>query len=305
MGNGEPVKKRRHHHVWQEYLRAWAQPDGKILCKMHGKIIPTGTSQVAVESFFYKIPRLTEADVALIRFLVIDVNAVHPRTRKAHEDFLALVTAPTAYEGESEEVDDLIHTFRCNALEDYHAGIEGAFLPLLKRALEKDLSFYADEQSCISLFLFLASQHMRTKGIRVKTIDRVRTGNGLDISRVWIVMSHMLAFNIGMGRFLARKKIRLVLVENATDLEFIAGDQPLINLHGDGETSPDTLSWYYPISPRLALLLPEVGEEPVISTATLTSEQVRKLNLHMAAASHRQVFAHSRFTLDALSAPIR
>ncbi len=273
---------------------------------MDGSVIPTGTTAVAVESYFYKIGKLTAADIALIRFLLIDVKGVHPLTKKNHEDFLTLVTVPALFEGETEDLDDLIDTFRTNVLEDYHMGIEASFLPLLKRALNKDIGFYSNEQSCITLFHYLASQHMRTKGIKVKTIEVLNQASGLDVSRVWAIMSHMLASNIGMNLYLQRKKRRLFLVENMTDLEFITGDQPLINLRGGGEKSPVTLSWYYPISPRLALLLPEVDEEPTVSTANLTSALVRNLNANIVAASHRQVFAQSRSSLDpdALKRPI-
>jgi hypothetical protein len=61
------VKKRRQHHVWQRYLKAWAS-DGQIHCTMDGRIFPTGTTAVAVQHDFYKIGKLTPADVALIRF---------------------------------------------------------------------------------------------------------------------------------------------------------------------------------------------------------------------------------------------
>ncbi len=132
---------------------------------MGGRIIPTGTTVIAVEQYFYKIGKLTDADIALIRFLLIDVKGLHPLTRKSHEDFLKLVTAPALFEGEAADLDDLIDTFRTNALEDYHAGIEASFLPLLERALNKGISFYSHDESCITLFHYLASQHMRTKGI--------------------------------------------------------------------------------------------------------------------------------------------
>ena len=295
LGRG---KKRRQHHVWQHYSKAWCT-DGQLYCLMDGRIFPTGTTAIAVEQYFYKIGKLTTADIALIRFLVIDINNLHPLTRKNHEDFLRMVTGPTVFEGKTADLDDLIDTFRTNALEDYHAGIEASFLPLLESAVRKDISFYSNERSCTILFHFLASQHMRTKGIKVKTIEILKQKNGLDASRIWGVMSHMFATNIGMGVYLERKKRKLVLVENATALEFITGDQPLINLHGgDGEKSPATLSWYYPISPRLALFLTEVDEEPAFTTASLTWAQVSDLNAKIVAASHSQVFAQSQASLE-------
>ncbi|MEI9988156.1 MAG: DUF4238 domain-containing protein [Aliidongia sp.] len=293
----DAIKKRRQHHVWQKYLKAWST-EGQLCCLMDGRIFPTGTSMIAVEKYFYKIDKLTAADIALIKFLLIDVKGLHPLIKKNHEDFLKLITVPALFEGETAGLDDLIDTFRTNALEDYHAGIEASFLPLLESALNKDISFYSDEQSCMTLFHFLASQHMRTKGIKVKTIEILKRKNGLDASRIWSVMSHMFATNIGMGVYREKKKRRLVLVENTTDMAFITGDQPVINLHGGGEKSPATLSWYYPISPRIALLLPEVDEEPAVSTASLTSVQIGDLNAKIVAASHRQVFAQSRSSLE-------
>ncbi len=292
------VKKRRQHHVWQHYLKAWST-DGQLCCLMNERIFPTGTTTVAVEQYFYKVGRLTASDIALIRFLLIDVEGLHPLTRKNHEEFLKLVTAPALLEGEAADLDDLIDTFRTNALEDYHAGIEASFLPLLKSALRKDISFFSDEQSCITLFHFLASQHMRTKGVKVRTIEVLKQKNGLDVSRIWGIMSHMFATNIGMNVYLQKKRRKLVLVENTTDLAFITGDQPLINLHGgDGTKSPATLSWYYPLSPRLALFLTELDQEPTFTTASLTSAQVSDLNSKIVAASHSQVFAQSRESLE-------
>ena len=292
------VKKRRQHHVWQHFLKAWST-DGQLYCLMNGRIFPTGATAIAVEQDFYKIAKLTATDIALIRLLVIEVEGLHPLTRKNHEAFLRMVTAPAAFEGRAAHLDDLIDIFRTNALEDYHARIEASFLPLLKSALRKDISFYSDARSCITLFHFLASQHMRTKGVKVRTIDNLKRKSGLDASRIWGIMSHMFAVNIGMGVFAERRNRKFILVENATGLEFITGDQPLINLHGgDGEKSPATLSWYYPISPRLALFLTAVDEEPAFTTAGLTSAQVSDLNAKIADAGHSQVFAQSRESLE-------
>ena len=124
---------------------------------------------------------------------------------------------------------------------------EQSFLPLLESALRKDIGFYADQESCITLLHFLATQHMRTKGIKVRTIEILKRKSNLDASRIWDILSHMAATNTGMSVFLERERRKLVLVENTTDLPFITGDQPLVNLHGsDGEKSPATLSWYTP-----------------------------------------------------------
>jgi hypothetical protein len=74
----------------------------------------------------------------LIKWLVID--PANPLAKKNHEEFLALLTAPMLFEGRSPEIDAMIDIYRTNALENYHAGIEESFLPLLDRLLEKDVS---------------------------------------------------------------------------------------------------------------------------------------------------------------------
>jgi hypothetical protein len=183
-------KKRNQHHVWQEYLRAWSV-NGQLHCLMDGEIIPTGTRRTAVERDFYKIGKLTDDDIKLIRFLLIDVKGIDPQTKSLHEQLLRLVTAPALFEGMMPALDGLIDTFRTNTLEDYHARIEASFLPLLKRAFSRDISFYSDHGSRLILLHFLASQHMRTKGIREKTIEILKQKDGLDASRIWAVMSQM------------------------------------------------------------------------------------------------------------------
>jgi hypothetical protein len=138
---------------------------------------------------------------------------------------------------------------------------------------------------------------MRTKGIKVRTIELIRQKNGQDLSRIWDIMSHMFSVNIGASLFLERKKRKLVLIENNTDLTFITGDQPVINLHGNRPHPPTTLSLYYPLAPRHALILGEVDEDPVPSTDRLARAQVLALNTKIVEASHSQVFGHSEASI--------
>jgi|SRR5665213_132955 len=290
-------KKRLQHHVWQHYLKPWTS-NGQIHCLMDGRIFATGTPVVAVEHDFYKINKLTAADVALIRFLVIDVPGAHALTRESHERFLSMVLTPSLFKEQSLELDELIDAVNKKVLEDYHAGIECTFLPLLGRALAKDIAFYSEPENSISFFYYMATQHMRTKGVREKTIAILKEKDGLDASRVWTILSLMFAENIGMTMFLERSKRKLVLIENHTSREFITGDQPIINLHGGEGTAPATLCWYYPISPVLALHLSDVDKEPELSLHDLTVADVDRLNSKMVAASHRQVFARSRVALE-------
>jgi hypothetical protein len=67
------------------------------------------------------------------------------------------------------------------------------------------------------------------------------------------------------------------LVRNQTSIPFLTGDQPVINLDTDGETEPESLSFYFSLSPRLALYLAEPGKAleipAVIETAGTISDR--------------------------------
>jgi hypothetical protein len=196
-----------------------------------------------------------------------------------------------------QKIEELLDGHHTNVLEDYHSGIENAFSPLLDDILNNDLSFYESDNRCIGFLHFISTQHMRTKGIKERSIERVKERGGQDLSRIWDIATHMFAYNIGMGLFLERKRRKLALMQNRTDVPFITGDQPIINLHGDGLRPPEELSFYYPVSPNLALILTEVDKEAAFPTQGLTSAQATNLNTRMLETCHSQLFGQTEASL--------
>jgi Protein of unknown function (DUF4238) len=59
------VKKKRHHYVWQHYLKLWARKDDQIFCLRKGKIFPSHTKNVAMESDFYKLEPFAPRELSL------------------------------------------------------------------------------------------------------------------------------------------------------------------------------------------------------------------------------------------------
>jgi hypothetical protein len=296
--------KRRQHHVWQHYLES-RTVDRQIFCMREGKIFRTNTINVAVERDFYKLHRLNAADISLIKLLCIDGS--HALAKRNNERLLNLLVGSAEFLeqnrsrfSDGEQLDRVLDAHRTNALENYYAGLESDFVPLLGDILSGDLGFYSSDAKCIQFFYFIAMQHMRTKGIREKAIERLRVHCGQDVSRIWNLVSAMFASTIGMTLFLDRKRRRLSFVQNHTEVQFVAGDQPLINLEADGQTSPIKLTIYYPVSPSAALLLSEVDEEPRYSTESLTAAQANDLNARIHEACHSQIFAQTPESLLAL-----
>jgi Protein of unknown function (DUF4238) len=298
-------KKRQHHHVWQHYLQPWTV-DGAIHFLMNGRIRSTGTPRVAVEKNFYKLHKLSTTDLQLIKALVIDV--AHPIARPIHIDFVNKITAPMRFVEQNRQVmknldkiDAYLDVDMSNVLEDYHASIEKSFLPMLARLGNSDLSFYNDPNECITFLRFLATQYMRTKGIKIRTIQVVRDNYGHDLTRIWNIMSFMLAVDFGAALFEQRERRSVALVHNRTETTFITGDQPVIDLHAIRPDLVEKVSLYYPLGPRVALLLTDVDEAPQYATDTLTSAQVEALNKKIFENSHSQVFAQTKESLSGLT----
>jgi Protein of unknown function (DUF4238) len=293
--------KRHHHHVWQQYLRSWTT-DGAIWCLQNGLIFSTGTPTIAVKKDFYKLHKLTREDIAFIKMLF--ANA-HPLAKRNHAHLLNKLMTPFQIAEQVEcprdraKLDQFLDDYASIVLEDYHASIEALFILPLESAQDGDISFYNDER-CIPFLYYLCTQHMRTRGIKERTIELCNADKSADLSRVWNVMIHMFADNIGAGLFLERRRRKLILVHNRTDAPFITGDQPVINLKANRPHPPESLSIYYPISPQLALLLGDVDEEPLFATEGLTAAQASTLNGKLFEACYKQVFAQSEESLKAL-----
>ena len=271
-------------------------------------IFETDTRNVAVERHFYKLQRLTNEDIAFLKLVIIDTGPAH--AKQLHENFLRGLLAPRAFVESNRhrlanpaDMDALLDVQETNVLEDYHMGIEHSFARMLRQLQAGDTSFYSNDKDCIDFAHYMATQYMRTKGIKVRMEETFRQNLNIDITRLWDIASLMQATNIGCSLFLGRKRQPLVLLKNATPVAFVTGDQPIINLHGGNRPKPPTmLSMYYPLSPSMAMIWGEVDEVVPYSSETLTEEQVTHLNKRIVQEAHSQVFAHSADALRQLVA---
>lgn len=265
-----------------------------------GRIFQTGTPRVAVERDFYKLSQLTQNDLQLLRAMIAKGS---PSAKSMHENLFRLLLAPFRVADQVKSspqrpmIEKQLDEYASNVLEDYHASIEASFIPLLEGALDGDISFYDDER-CIPFLNYLCTQYMRTKGIKERSIALTRENGGSDLSRIWNILIHVFSTNIGAGLFLERKRRKLVLLRNHTDVPFITGDQPAINLKANGPEPPEDLSIYYPISPQLALVLGEVGEELPFTADDVTAAQAATLNRRLFVACHGQAFGKSKASLE-------
>lgn len=291
----ELVKKSRQHHVWQQYLRAWAT-DGCIFCLQNGRVFKTGTAVLGMGIDFYKVQALSDRDLELIRLLAFP-GKQHPKLREANERYLRYVLTPSLLANshpdalKNPELQEYLDAYNTNVVDQHHTFLESSFVPLLAQSLREDISWYGNGVNRIAFFTFIAAQNLRTRRVKSAAIAQLRDRMGLDFSRIWDILAVVYAFNAGFSMYAEPQRRPLILVQNQTAVPFLTADQPVINLAGGGVTAPEFLAFYYPLSPRLALYLGEPARLPDVPACIDTAEKVIELNLRIARASHSQVYS--------------
>lgn len=263
-------------------------------CSMASGIFGTDRVNIAVERDFYALPKWNDDDRKLMHAFI---SPMPEAARRTHMNFLATLEFPYHFEGQSEIADDQIAIFRTNAIEDLYAAIEQRFEPLLTKILNEDLGFYDDAHEAITFLAFLCSQQMRTKGVKERSLQLNRSASLPNLERIWPALAYIFAINIGGTMYVERRRRTLVLLHNDYDTPFVTGDQPVVNLLGVAGTATERVALYFPVSPRLALLLNDVDSNLPLSSASLTEADVRGLNAKIATEAHAQVFGHSEAAL--------
>jgi hypothetical protein len=292
--------KNKQHHVWKAYLRAWATKEKLWVWDEHG-IRCNNIEKVAVERHFYKLQLLTPKDIEFIRRYFI--SPTNPMACKIYEDFLTMFSWPTtaraalsdADVAENPQLAKLLDEMIINIEEDYHCYIENKAAPLIAAARGGDISFFEGGDNAMLFAHFISLQHFRTKGVKDRIVNRFKENLSIDVSRCWNIISHILAIDVGISLFLQRQARALVLLRNETSVSLITSDQPTVNLHGGAPTDrgPEYLSFYYPISPKLALLLDEPSH-PCGLVEQLTERDVERLNKAELLTRYRQAFGNTK-----------
>ncbi|TVL14705.1 DUF4238 domain-containing protein [Shewanella algae] len=297
------MKKRRQHYIWRRYLKSWTTSKDQILCYRLGETFPSNLMGVGQERDFYKLKELTETDIYIIKKVFLDIIQP-PELREfcgewigafqAIFDFNKHLEKSFPSELDTKEAIDAFDTSITNMEENLHSQIEKSSIHVLDRLLHRDVSVFSERENFLKFCYFISAQFLRTKKMR----DRL-AANYSDllpgfIERAAGVLRHIFASCIGW-HLLARceqGKLSPKLLVNNTENLFITSDQPVINMHSVIEGNnvvPSKTEFYYPISPRLAVLIAEDSsqEEPL---QEIDSEKAKELNLFVAKSAHEQIF---------------
>lgn len=300
------TKKRRHHYVWRYYLKPWASND-KIWCLMDSALFCSNLMGVAQRRDFYKLNELTLED---IRFLDAFINKFESDfLREINKgwvssfnmlfEFQRYLDSNGIYEDQVRaHLDELKH----NLEENLHTTIEESGKPYLEDILQENVSFFRTEKGCINFIYYLSVQYMRTERQKQKTIDAlnmVPNSFGVKFERIWNVMTHIIATNVGWNLYALRENYQIVLLKNSSQLEFITSDQPVINTYAFGlkVEAPEKFDMYYPVSPSLAVYLTDRPEWKNLERVELGESDVDRFNIMIVEQANKQLFASKKDSL--------
>lgn len=297
------------HYVWRHYLNAWAET-GAFCCFRYRdrKLFPTQPKTVASETYFYEAQHLTKADREYLEIFISSMK--DERLRKLNRDYLKL-TQRTFEMREHLRRTDLIEPVRAaldeqlrwaerNLGEQYHAGIENKCQDILNALRAENAGFYDDMIRAGDFIYYLCLQYFRTAKMRLGFSRLASPIPGHDPRRTAGVLHHIGATAVSVSLFKEKRAYQIVFLKNETAVPFITGDQPVLNML-DPKTTND-IELYYPLSPRLAMVLTKNVEKFPDSGRSVSSLEAENYNYTIYSSSEDQVYSNDEAYLRSLVA---
>ena len=200
--------------------------------------------------------------------------------------------------------DDLARfkTSAAEGFESFQCNVEEVAAPYFKMARADDLSFMKDSASAHAIILYLVNQAFRgpdyLKMVGENLPESIRADGGT--AELAKYMRYFQPLLVAATLAKESKTRKLMVVNNATDIDFITGDVPLV-IYGERHSDVPCVC-YYPLTPRKALLYGfknAVNDFNSKFTSTLRQvDRVDWFNREIIASSARAIFATNKETLQ-------
>jgi hypothetical protein len=295
-----------HHHTPRQYLLPWADSDERTAWYGYSKVMRSGLTVVGGEDHFYRLKELTVPDIDCMKLFIDGLQEIG---REGHRRFLQMYVLPTQLKRHLEERGNTspeamkqVDIVRSNLIEDYHASIERNFWPYLELIKSCHFDFLEDVPKAIEFFHGFAVQYMRTKTMKERALQKPNVLFD-DVERVWDVLSHIMAVEMGRSFFMDRRNFQIVVLENETQVPFITSDQPIINIRSNAKSfsPPEKMEFYYPLSPTQAMLYLENTTPIAAISQSVSIDEAHRYNMMMLEHRAFRVFSDSEEYLTLLA----
>ena len=270
-------KKRRNHYVWKHYLRPWSVRH-KIWCLIKNEMIEKRLDDIAVEKDFYKRRPPTKNDIVKLEYMISKMRVPFQELGK---EWLTLFQTHDLVKNLIEENKTLsnlikenktlpISPFSPNFIEEIHTKIEKNGKKYLDLILKENLSFLDSPNDFYEFISFFSAQLFRTKKYRDALLE-----NSNDLENIWGISSLILSTNLSNSIMI--REFKVILCKNTTTVKFITTDYPIINISAKLNKIPEEgkHTFYYPVSPNLAILVGKTDNIGKKNCKDLTEKKLR------------------------------
>ncbi len=187
-----------------------------------------------------------------------------------------------------------------NHEEDFHGQIESSAIKYLESILSSNIEFFSTDEGYMEFVYFLCVQYTRTKKIKTRVLSIVKPPPNIDFEKIWNILSHIFATNMGASLYVDRHAYQLVLLDNQSSIQFITGDQPVVNTYASGDPKIPTqqLEFYYPVSPSAAVLLTKKEKYGGDNKHLISAVEVSTYNEFIERNKYEQIYAASKSALE-------
>ncbi|MCD0456284.1 DUF4238 domain-containing protein [Chryseobacterium sp. LC2016-27] len=293
---------KRQHYVWRAYLKAWTFNDKIYSYNKHIlKIVPSNLMNVAQKNYFNRFYKISGEEK---KFLDSQSKNVKGPIGKVIDDIITITEIFTGVKEINEKLnikDSDFEALEKNGFEVLHTEIEGFGLTLINCRNFEDIKLFDDDMLKYGTLMFICYQYFRTKKLRDSLIETFKDDN-LDIDVIFSPMAIISAAKIGQS-ICFDSRIRYVFLEKSveSDVSFITGDQPVINLLGN-ETDEDGMSkdllFYYPISPNHAIKITFIESDEKYQHQILNADEIHFLNNRIRDEYNEFLFSDSETLLE-------
>lgn len=303
--------KKRHHYIWREYLRNWSTNDkiNSLLVKEKKILTEVNLVNVAQEKFFYQLEEFTEEEEIILFDLVkswsneatLEMNLEIFKTFTSYSKIKKIADHHVKLNPDNQlKLQSKLDAFRYNSIENIHTLLESFGKKIIAVESMEDLKFLDDERELFLTMIFIAFQYLRTKKMRTSVENIIKTKPLLSIK---FVDPFAFIFSTNLANSLTfHKDLTFTLLENTTSTEFITSDQSLINLEKDiKDVNNKVINFrvYYPINPRLALIINyDKNPKEKYILEKLDEKKINELNSFMFTNSDRFIFSQTTKLLE-------
>lgn len=310
--------KSRHHYVWGYYLKKWSLNDRDVFYRTKtGKVVCESIKGVAVKSQFYKINYIHQAD---IKWLLFFSYRSPIGLREIHFDYLNSILYVQMQENrykkhgqKSKDIDDAVHVFRSNTLEDLHSNVENTTKYIIDELANRNYEILQNNtENMIKFMHYLGLQSTRTDHMKQGMLGlgdlflAQKEGLTMDIiDRNWWYFGYVLGLNLGTVLFQERFVAKHSLLINDTGISFITSDHPAINVHPAVDNiekkalAGEEYDLYYPISPTVAYFI-GFSDRFDSGKVFVTDKDVQEFNIKMAKNANVHIFGDSNQLVSSL-----